>query len=79
MYTEQTGNNLPSESKISTETQKRYNSFMQQLEKHKGNTRLARNSLYPEFGKTYMYFLKFVYPNIIETEIINDEDDYPAI
>ncbi|MBK6282880.1 MAG: hypothetical protein IPF54_09630 [Draconibacterium sp.] len=52
---------------------------MQQLEKYKGKTRLARNSLYPEFGKTYMYFLKFVYPNIIETEIISDEDDYPAI
>ncbi len=79
MYTDRTGKTLPSEIKISTETQKRYNSFMQQLEKYKGKTRLARNSLYPEFGKTYMYFLKFVYPNIIETEIISDEDDYPAI
>ena len=79
MYPERTGQNLPSEIKISAETQKRYNSFVQQLELYKGKTRLARNSLYPEFGKTYMYFLKFAYPNIIETEIISDEDDYPAI
>ncbi len=79
MYTDRTGKTLPSEIKISAETQKRYNSFMQQLEKYKGKTRLARNSLYAEFGKTYMYFLKFVYPNIMETEIISDENDYPAI
>ncbi|HPE76750.1 MAG TPA: DUF6057 family protein [Draconibacterium sp.] len=79
MYAGRTGKTLPSEIKISAETQKRYNSFMQQLEKYKGKTRLARNSLYPEFGNTYMYFLKFVYPNIIETEIISNEDDYPAI
>ena len=79
MYTDRTGKTLPSEIKISAETQQRYNNFMQQLEKNKGKTRLARNSLYPEFGNTFIYFLKFVYPNIIETEIIGNEDDYPAI
>ena len=79
MNAERNGLILPSEIKISAETQKRFNNFMHQLEQYKGKTRLARNSLYPEFGKTYMYFLKFVYPNIIETEIISDEGDYPSI
>lgn len=79
MNAERNGQTLPSEIKISAETQNRYNIFMHQLEQNNGKTRLARNSLYPEFGKTYMYFLKFVYPNIIETEIISNEGDYPPI
>ena len=64
---------------ISAETEKRYNNFMQRLNEYKGKTRQARNDLYAEYGKTYMYFLQFVYPNIIETEIIDNADDYPAI
>jgi len=79
MYSASSGYQLPSEIKISAETQTRYNNFVQQLEKYKGKTRQARNELYMEYGKTYLYFLTFVYPNILETEIITDEDDYPAI
>lgn len=79
MNSERTGLTLPPEIKISAVTQNRYNNFTQQLDQYKGKTRLARRVLYPEFGKTYMYFLKFVYPNIIETEIISDEGDYPSI
>jgi hypothetical protein len=79
MYAARNGHPLPDEIKISKETQIRYNSFMQQLEQYKGKTRQARNNLYAEFGKTYLYFLQFVYPNILEPEIISDEDDYPAI
>jgi hypothetical protein len=74
-----TGQPLPADIRISAETQNRYNRFMEKLEQYKGNTRLARNSLYAEYGKTYLYFLQFVYPNIITPEIINDEEDYPAI
>jgi hypothetical protein len=70
---------LPDNIRISTETEKRYTSFTQKLEQYKGKTRMARNALYGEYGKTYLYFLQFVYPNIIETEIIDNEDDYPAI
>jgi hypothetical protein len=79
MYAVRTGQPLPADIMISAETQRRYNSFMQKLERYKGKTRLARNALYAEYGKTYLYFFQFVYPNIITPEIINNEDDYPAI
>jgi len=79
MYAARTGQPLPADIRISAETQRRYNSFKQKLEQYKGKTRLARNALYAEYGKTYLYFLQFVYPNIIKSEIINDEDNYPAI
>lgn len=79
MYSANTEQPLPADIRISIETKNRYNSFMQQLEQYKGKTRLARNTLYAEYGKTYMYFLKFVYPNIMKPEIVNNEDDYPAI
>ncbi len=79
MFAKRTGKPLPFDIRISAETQNRYNSFVQQLEKYKGKTRQARNAMYADYGKTYMYFLQFVYPNILEPEIISDEDDYPAI
>jgi hypothetical protein len=79
MFAGRSGKPLMPGIKISNETQSRYNSFMQQLENYKGKTRQARNNLYAEFGKTYLYFLQFVYPNILEPEIISDEEDYPAI
>lgn len=78
-FSARTGQPLPENFKISTETQIRYNSFIQKLEQYKGKTRLARNALYAEYGKTYLYFLQFVYPNIQEPEIVTDEDEYPAI
>ncbi|HSO84946.1 MAG TPA: DUF6057 family protein [Draconibacterium sp.] len=74
-----TGQPLPADIKVSAETEKRYNSFIQKLEQYRGKTRMARNALYAEYGKTYLYFLQFVYPNIIEPEIIDNEDDYPSI
>ncbi len=79
MHAFRTGQTLPANVKISSETQNRFNGFMQKVEQFKGKTRQARTTLYAEYGKTYMYFLQFVYPNIIDTEIISDEDDYPAI
>ena len=79
MHASRNGTPLPPEINISNETQNRFNGFMQKVDQFKGKTRLARNTLYAEYGKTYMYFLQFVYPNIIDTEITNEEDDYPAI
>lgn len=79
MFTARNNLQLPADIEISPETQNRYNRFIQKLEQYKGKTRLARNALYAEYGKTYLYFLQFVYPNIQEPEIIIDEDDYPAI
>lgn len=79
MFTAVTGQPMPANLKISAESQNRYNSFVQKLEQYKGQTRLARNALYSEYGKTYLYFLQFVYPNIQEPEIVNDDDEYPAI
>ncbi len=74
-----TGQPLPANISISAETENRYKSFIQKLEQYKEKTRMARNALYGEYGKTYLYFLQFVYPNIIEPEIIDSEDDYPSI
>jgi hypothetical protein len=79
MHSARSGKTLPPNVMISRETQNRYNNFMKELEKYQGKTRLARNVLYAEYGKTYLYFLKFVYPNILEPVIVNDEDDYPEI
>lgn len=78
-FSARTGQPLPENMIISTETQNRYNSFIQNLEQYKGKTRLARNALFADYGKTYLYFLQFVYPNIRDSEIVNDEDEYPAI
>lgn len=74
-----TGQSVPTGISVSAETQDRFNRFMQQRAQFNGKTRQARNALYKEFGKTWLYFIHFVYPNIIETEIIADENDYPAI
>lgn len=79
MHSARSGKTHPSNVIISGETQNRYNNFIKELEKYRGKTRLARNALYAEYGKTYLYFLKFVYPNILEPVIVNDEDDYPEI
>ncbi len=79
IYTQRTGKDLPVETNISNETQQRFKAFMNELEKYKGQTRMARNNLYADYGKSYLYFLKFVYPNVLETEIISDEEDYPEI
>ena len=79
MHAHRTENEYTIETKISKETQERFNGFINELEKYKGQTRMARNQLYAEYGKSYLYFLKFVYPNILETEIISDEEDYPEI
>ena len=79
MYSERTGSDLPPEIVISTETKNRFNGFIKELNQYKGKTRMARNNLYAEYGKTYFYFLKFVYPSIMEPDIITDEDDYPEI
>ena len=79
MFSARTGQPIPEKMIISAETQNRYNSFVQKLEQFKGKTRLARNALYAEYGKTYLYFLHFVYPNIQEPEIVTDENEYPAI
>jgi hypothetical protein len=79
MQAQRTRIKLPNEIKISKETKIRYQGFMSELKKYKGQTRMARNNLYAEYGKSYLYFLKFVYPNILETEILNDEEDYPEI
>lgn len=79
VHATRTGQPLSADISISAETEIRYKGFVQKLEQYKGKTRLARNSLYAEYGKTYLYFLQFVYPNIIEPEILTDENDYPAI
>ncbi len=79
MFSARTGQLIPENMIISDETQNRYNSFVQKLEQYKGKTRLARNALYAEYGKTYLYFLQFIYPNILEPEIVTDQNEYPAI
>jgi hypothetical protein len=79
MYSQRTGNRLPENIRISSETQTRFKNFNNELEKYKGKTRQARNELYAEYGTTYLYYFKFVFPNVLETEIISNEDDYPEI
>ena len=79
MYYHRTEQALPNDIAISNETQTRFKGFMNGLEEYKGRTRMARSKLYPEYGKSYLYFLKFVYPNVLETEVLSDEDDYPEI
>lgn len=79
LHAARTGQPLPANISISAETENRYKSFIQKLEQYKEKTRMARNALYGQYGKTYLYFLQFVYPNIIEPEIIESEDDYPFI
>lgn len=65
--------------KISDESLKRFQDFTEKLKQFGNKEKLARNSLYREFGKTYMYWLQFVYPRIVKPEIIQDKYELPPI
>jgi hypothetical protein len=65
--------------KISDESLKRFQNFTEKLKQFGNNEKLARNSLYREFGKTYLYWLQFVYPRIVKPEIIQDKYELPPI
>jgi hypothetical protein len=65
--------------KVSGESLKRFHDFTDKLKQFGNNEKLARNSLYREFGKTYLYWLQFVYPRIVKPEIIQDKYELPPI
>lgn len=58
---------------ISPATRTRFEQFNKTLRQYEGKGRMARNVLYWEMGKTYMYYLQFVFPRIIKPEIIYPE------
>lgn len=66
---------IPVEEKyaISHATRARFEQFNQTLRQYEGKGRMARNVLYWEMGRTYMYYLHFVFPRVMKPEII-----YPA-
>ena len=74
-------NELPvsQEFSITPATLSRFNDFKRTLEEYGGDKKMARNVLYWQMGKTYMYYLHFVFPRIIKPEIVMDEDDEPDI
>jgi tetratricopeptide (TPR) repeat protein len=72
---------IPVEEKfhISPATMDRYNKFNRILDQYGEDEKLARNVLYWEMGKTYMYYLRFLYPRIIKPEIIQPGNEGPPI
>jgi hypothetical protein len=74
MYGAMTKTPVISQYNISPATVSRFNDFTQTLKQYAGNERLARNFLYREYGKSYMYYLQFLYPRIIKSEIIGEDD-----
>ncbi len=65
--------------KVSSGTTARFKDFKQMLDHYKWNEMAAMNALYPRFGKSYMYYLRFIYPRIIKPEIISEDDEKPSI
>lgn len=70
---------VESEYNITAESVKKFNDFKQKLMKYKGDTRLAMNELYPEFGSTYIFYLQLIYPRILKPENLMEDDELPAI
>jgi tetratricopeptide (TPR) repeat protein len=64
---------------ITPATLARFDEFNRILGQYSGNRRMARNVLYWEMGKSYMYYFHFLFPRIIKPEIIREEDEEPAI
>lgn len=67
------------EYRISNSTLERYAAFNKTIKQYEDKPRMARNVLYWDMGKTYLYYVKFVFPRIVlpETNIV--EDDEPRI
>ncbi len=61
--------------KISQSTLKRYGDFMREAERYRGDPSSARKALYPQYGKSYLYYVQYVYPRIIKPEIITEEGE----
>lgn len=64
---------------ISPENVSRLQLFNQTVNQYQGNERLARNALYPQMGKSYIYYLRFVYPRIVRPGITEEEYDEQPI
>lgn len=65
---------------ITPETRKRFENFKNEFNRAGGNSMRARNSLYPQFGNTYLYYRQLVYPILLEPEYIEKTNDgEPAI
>ena len=79
MYGEMNKVPVTQEFSITQATLIRFNDFKRTLEKYKGDEKMARNVLYWQMGKTYMYYLQFVFPRIIKPEMIMNEYDEPNI
>jgi hypothetical protein len=79
MYGEKNNKQVTTQYQISPVTLARYNNFKKALKEYGGNKKMARNVLYWEMGKSYLYYLHFVYPHIIQPEIITEEDEEPPI
>lgn len=74
-------NTIPDELKytISPASLARYKDFNEILRQHEGDNKMARRVLYQLYGKSYLYYLQFVFPRVIIPEIISDDDKEPAI
>jgi hypothetical protein len=79
MYADRNDIPVTTQYQISPVTLDRYNDFKKALKQYEGNKKMARNVLYWEMGKSYMYYLYFVFPQIIKPEIITEEDEEPPI
>jgi hypothetical protein len=75
MHGDKTKTDVIDNYKISKAVLNRYNDFRQKQAKFNGNKKLARNALYKEFGKTYMYYFEFVLPRIVLPDFVLPTDD----
>jgi hypothetical protein len=73
LYGQQNGIPVEDEYDISPETLERFARFNQTLNRYERDPTMARNVLYWDMGKTYLYYMNFLYPRIIKPEIIRPE------
>lgn len=64
---------------ISAESLARFDAYLEILEKHKNDVRMARNELYWKMGNTCLYYLQFVEPRVILPEITDPDHEEPQI
>ncbi len=79
MYGEKTNTEVITRYNITPAVISRYHEFLSGVARAGGEGKKARDLLFRDFGNSYMYYLKFIYPRIIKPEIIPGSDEEQPI
>ncbi len=79
MFEGEAGNDTALMSRVSPSCRSRHADFMRRSAKYPDDAASARRELYPLYGKSYFYYLRYIFPRIVKPEIITDEEAHIPI